>query len=110
MKHILLAASALSLLVGAGAAAAQPGHDRGPPGHMAPGHMGPGPGGPGGMHHDWRRGGRIDAGDWRRGRVVSNYSRYHLRRPPRGYQWRDVDGNYVLAAVAGGVIADILAH
>lgn len=108
MKHILLAASALSLLVGAGAAAAQPGPDHGRHGPPA-GHMGPGPGGPGG-HQNWRRGGRIDSGDWRRGRVVSNYSQYHLRRPPRGYQWRDVDGNYVLAAVAGGLIADLIAH
>ena len=103
MKHLMLAVSALSLLAGAGAASAQPYPDRhGPPDHRM------GPGGPG-MHHDWRRGGRIEAGDWRRGRVV-DYRRYHLRRPPRGYQWRDVDGNYVLAAIAGGVIADILAH
>lgn len=101
MKHLLLAASALSLLAGAGAAVAQP---HGPP---PPGFHGPGPGP--GFHHDWRRGGRIEAGDWRRGRVV-DYRRYHLRRPPRGYQWRDVDGNYVLAAIAGGVIADLISH
>ena len=31
-----------------------------------------------------------------------------LRRPPSGYEWRLVDGNYVLAAVATGVIASIV--
>jgi len=51
------------------------------------------------MHrNDWDRGERID---WR--------SR-HLRRPPRGYEWREVDGNYVLAAAATGLIASIIAN
>ncbi len=33
---------------------------------------------------------------------------HHLRKPPRGYEWRNVDGDYVLGAVATGVIADLL--
>ena len=37
-------------------------------------------------HEDWDRGQRVD--DWQ-GR--------HLRRPPRGYEWREIDGQYVLA-------------
>jgi len=32
----------------------------------------------------------------------------HLRAPPHGYEWRLVDGNYVLAAVATGVIASVI--
>jgi Ni/Co efflux regulator RcnB len=32
-----------------------------------------------------------------------------LRAPPHGYEWRMVDGNYVLAAVATGVIASVVA-
>ena len=37
-----------------------------------------------------------------------NYRDHHLRRPPRGYEWRQVDGNYVLAAITTGLIASIL--
>ena len=60
------------------------------------------------VHHDnWRRGGHIDHDDWNRGERVDWHAR-HLRRPPRGYEWREVDGNYVLAAVATGIIASIV--
>jgi Ni/Co efflux regulator RcnB len=60
-------------------------------------------------HHDWRKGGRIDRHDWDRGRRVNDWQRRHLQRPPRGYEWRQVDNNYVLAAVAGGLIASVIA-
>ena len=44
--------------------------------------------------------------------VVSNYSQYRLRRPPHGYHWvRDDDNHdFVLAAIATGVIADVIAN
>lgn len=58
--------------------------------------------------HNWRKGGRIDRSDWNRGRRVSDWQRRHLQRPPRGYEWRQVDDNYVLAAVAGGLIASVI--
>jgi Ni/Co efflux regulator RcnB len=61
-----------------------------------------------GPRHDWRRGGRIERGDWDRGARINDYHRYHLSRPPRGYEWRRVDNNYVLAAVAGGLIASVI--
>ncbi|HEX5264757.1 MAG TPA: RcnB family protein [Phenylobacterium sp.] len=35
---------------------------------------------------------------------------HHLRRPPRGYEWREVDGNFVLGAVATGIIASVIAN
>lgn len=62
-------------------------------------------------HDDWRKGGQISRNDWKRGRRVDyrKYSRYHLYAPPRGYEWREVDGNFVLAAVATGVIASVIA-
>ncbi len=61
------------------------------------------------VHHDeWRRGARMRHEDWDRGARV-DYRHYHLRRPPSGYEWREVDGNYVLAAVATGVIASVVA-
>jgi Ni/Co efflux regulator RcnB len=59
--------------------------------------------------HDWHKGDRIGGDDWNRGERVSDYRSYHLRRPPHGYEWRRVDNNYVLAAVAGGVIASVIA-
>ena len=65
-------------------------------------------------HDEWRKGAKIRDEDWQRGEHVE-YRDAHLRAPPHGYEWRMVDGNYVLAAVATGVIAslvtaDIAAH
>jgi Ni/Co efflux regulator RcnB len=59
-------------------------------------------------NHNWRKGGRIERNDWNRGRRVSDWQHRHLQRPPRGYEWRQVDNNYVLAAVAGGLIASVI--
>lgn len=59
-------------------------------------------------HSEWKRGAHINKNDWARGRYVSNYRSYHLSPPPRGYQWREIDGNYVLAAVATGIIASVI--
>jgi Ni/Co efflux regulator RcnB len=59
-------------------------------------------------HREWKKGYHMRHEDWDRGQRV-DYRHYHLRRPPRGYEWREVDGSYVLAAVATGVIASILA-
>jgi Ni/Co efflux regulator RcnB len=58
-------------------------------------------------HNDWKKGGHISHGDWNRGAQVDWHS-HHLRQPPRGYEWRQVDGNYVLAAVATGLIASVV--
>jgi Ni/Co efflux regulator RcnB len=60
-------------------------------------------------HHDWHKGDHIAAADWGRGARITNYGHYHLSRPPRGYEWRRVDNNYVLAAVAGGLVASVIA-
>jgi Ni/Co efflux regulator RcnB len=38
-----------------------------------------------------------------------DYRARHLRAPPRGYEWRQVNGQYVLAAAATGLIASIIA-
>jgi Ni/Co efflux regulator RcnB len=58
-------------------------------------------------HDEWKKGARINRDDWNRGAAI-DYRRYHLNAPPRGYEWREVDGNYVLAAVATGVIASAI--
>ncbi len=66
--------------------------------------------GAGGSHPDWHQGGRIAKEDWGRGQKV-DWRGHHLRKPPHGYEWRQVDGNYVLAAAATGLIASlVLAH
>lgn len=58
-------------------------------------------------HSDWRRGSHISHNDWDRGEQV-DWHTHHLRQPPRGYDWREVDGNYVMAAVATGLIASVI--
>ena len=60
-----------------------------------------------GWNSEWRRGGRIDRDYWSRGSRI-DWRAHHLRRPPYGYEWRYVDGRYVMAAVATGIIADII--
>jgi Ni/Co efflux regulator RcnB len=55
---------------------------------------------------------------WQRGQHLGYYNnRYaevdyrtsHLNRPPRGYHWvRDDGGDYLLAAIAGGLIAQVI--
>jgi Ni/Co efflux regulator RcnB len=61
-----------------------------------------------GQHRGWYKGGRIERNDWDRGQRINDYRRYHLSRPPRGYEWRRVDNNYVLAAAATGLIAGLV--
>jgi len=56
---------------------------------------------------EWRRGHRMEWSYWRHGRHI-DWRRHHLRRPPYGYEWREVNGNYVLAAIATGLIADLI--
>ena len=59
-------------------------------------------------HDEWKKGYHMRSEDWNRGTRV-DYRTYHLRQPPNGYEWREVDGNYVLAAVTTGVIASVIA-
>jgi Ni/Co efflux regulator RcnB len=59
------------------------------------------------QHKEWKRGYHMNHDDWNRGQQV-DYRTYHLRQPPSGYEWRQVDGNYVMAAVATGIIASVV--
>ncbi len=56
----------------------------------------------------WRRGSSLPP--YYRGYVVNDYHRYHLRQPPRGYAWYRVGDDYLLAAIASGIIFDIIAN
>ena len=60
-------------------------------------------------HAEWRRGGRIPQEYRGRNYVVNDWRGYQLQAPPRGYQWVGVGGDFVLAAIATGVIANIIA-
>ncbi len=57
---------------------------------------------------DWRRGGHVARYDWDRGYRVDYRGHRRLYSPPYGYEWRQVDDNYVLAAIASGLIASII--
>lgn len=45
--------------------------------------------------------------DWDRGQRVDDWGARHIRGP-RGYEWRDIDGQYVMAN-NDGVIFEVLA-
>jgi Ni/Co efflux regulator RcnB len=56
--------------------------------------------------HAWRRGAYVPR-DYRR-YYVSDYAYYGLRPPPPGYRWIYADGNFVLMALATGLIANVI--
>lgn len=115
-------------LLGTSVAAFAQQHDDnhgGPPSHGRPGpsHGGPQHGGghgpapheasidrPGGPvpHNDWHKGERLPQEYRDRNYVVDDWHGHGLQPPPRGYQWVGVNGDYVLAAVATGIIANVL--
>jgi Ni/Co efflux regulator RcnB len=72
------------------------------PGYRHDGYRGAGP------RHDFRRGGRLPPEYRDRQYVVDDWRGHHLSAPPRGYHWVQTGSDYVLAAVATGVILDIL--
>ncbi|WP_250527886.1 RcnB family protein [Caballeronia sp. GAWG2-1] len=84
----------------------QPGHGPANYGHDAPRppeHADNGP-----RHSDWQKGQHLSQ-DYRDHQyVVDNYHEHGLRQPPRGYQWVGVGGDYLLVAVASGIIAQVV--
>lgn len=103
--------------------------DRGGPGRGGPDRGGPNRGGPGGrdfgrdhardMHdrrdmrgagpdHSFHRGDRLPPQYRSRQYVVNDWRGHRLNAPPRGYQWVQVGGDYVLAAIATGLIATLI--
>jgi Ni/Co efflux regulator RcnB len=61
-----------------------------------------------GPDHNFRRGQRLPERYRNHQYVVNNYREHNLRPPPRGYHWVQTGGDYVLAAVATGIIADLI--
>jgi Ni/Co efflux regulator RcnB len=135
-KSMAVAAAALAMCMAAGSAFAQDRRFDGRPGDGRPGdgryeqrdrnfdHRGP-PGYRGNQdfrdgrqfdrrgfpqpHVEWRRGGRVPPEYLGRNYVVNDWRGYRLQPPPRGYQWVGVGGDFVLAAIATGVIVNIIA-
>ncbi|MGH7041127.1 MAG: RcnB family protein, partial [Acetobacteraceae bacterium] len=110
MRRLLLATMAMSLL-GPTVVSAQPYHqeprhnESHGPSHQpsrneshGPSHRRPGP-----AAHRWRHGDRFSGP-----RYQVDWHRHHLRQPPRGYEWVNANGQFLLIAIASGVIADVL--
>ena len=61
-----------------------------------------------GPDHNFYRGGRLSPEYRNHQYVVNDWRGHHLNAPPRGYQWVQTGGDYVLVAIATGIIAQIL--
>jgi Ni/Co efflux regulator RcnB len=61
-----------------------------------------------GPNHDFRRGGRLPTEYRSRQYVVNDWRGHQLSAPPRGYHWVQTGGDYVLVAIATGVIMQLL--
>lgn len=57
----------------------------------------------------WHRGGYVPASYRTPQYVVTDWRARQLQAPPSGYQWMQVNGDFVLGAIAGGLIAAIVA-
>lgn len=60
-------------------------------------------------HSEWHKGAKIRHEDWQRGEQV-DWHAHHLRKPPAGYEWRQVDGNFVLANTDGVIFSVVIGH
>ena len=61
-----------------------------------------------GPDHQFRRGQRLPPEYHNRNYVVDDWRGHHLSAPPRGYHWVQTGNDYVLVAIASGLIAQIL--
>lgn len=57
---------------------------------------------------EFRRGGRLPQEMRHRQYVVNDWRGHRLSAPPRGHHWVQVGPDYVLAAVATGIIANLI--
>lgn len=61
-----------------------------------------------GPNHSFYRGGRLPSEYRNRQYVVDDWRGHRLSAPPRGYHWVQTGGDYVLVAIATGVILQLL--
>lgn len=77
--------------------------DRGHGGYDRGGPQGRGDHGP-----RFARGDRLPGEYRNRQYVIDDYRPYNLSAPPRGYHWVSIDSDFVLAAIATGVVAQVI--
>lgn len=75
-----------------------------PPPAPYPGVRGVGPG------YRYYRGDRLPPEYRSRYYVIEDWQAYRLYPPPRGYHWVQVGADYVLVAIATGIILELLLH
>lgn len=63
---------------------------------------------PGYRYYSWHHGDRLPRAYYAPRYVVYDYGRYGLHRPPYGHHWVRVDGDVVLAAIATGVVLQVV--
>jgi Ni/Co efflux regulator RcnB len=110
MRNLILGISAAALIAGgAGTVNAQPSYNSYGPHQTGYQHSDQHAGWSQdqGADHRWNRGDRMGHNDWSSAQPV-DYRAHHLRRPPHGYAWRESNGQFILAAVATGVVASII--
>ena len=61
-----------------------------------------------GPSHNFYKGGRLPPEYRNRQYVINDWRGHHLSPPPRGYYWVQTGGDFVLAAIATGLIAQII--
>ena len=61
-----------------------------------------------GPDHQFYRGGRLPPQYRNNQYVVNDWRGHHLSAPPRGYHWVQTGSDYVLVAIATGVILQLL--
>jgi Ni/Co efflux regulator RcnB len=61
-----------------------------------------------GHEHRWLRGERLPGSYYASPHIVHDYRVHDLRRPPRGCHWVRIGRDAVLAAIATGVVLDVV--
>ena len=61
-----------------------------------------------GPNHEYYRGDRLPAEYRHRNYVVDDWRGHHLSAPPSGYHWVQAGNDYILIAIATGIIAQLL--
>lgn len=61
-----------------------------------------------GPQHNWVQGSRVPPQYRSHHYVVNDWRAHGLRQPPRGKQWVQYGGDYLLVAIATGVISQLI--
>lgn len=61
-----------------------------------------------GPQHNWVKGSRVPAQYRSHNYVVNDWRGHGLKQPPRGQQWVQYGSDYLLVAIATGVISQLI--